>query len=88
VSEVASDCLLEFDADGDFVRGFEAGRFWTQLQESDHNELIGQPLHAANAEMILRMGESLGLVIAAEPIDETWITITGIDPVPKDSPDA
>jgi hypothetical protein len=71
--------LLAFDADGDFVRGFEAGRLWTQLQDpEEHETLIGQALHATNAEMILRMGEALDLEIAAEPQDETWITITSI----------
>ena len=75
-SEGRHSLLLEFDADGDFVRGFEAGRLWTQLQDPEqHEALIGQPLHATNAEMILRMGEALDLVIAAEPQDDTWITI-------------
>lgn len=79
MSEFGHALLLAFDADGDFVRGFEAGRFWTQLQEGDRDDLIGQPLHASNAEMILRMGEALGLTIAAEPQDETWIVVTGIE---------
>lgn len=71
--------LLAFDADGEFVRGFEAGRLWTQLQdEEQHEALIGQPLHASNAEMILRMGEALSLSITAEPQDENWLAITAI----------
>lgn len=78
------ELLLAFDADGEFVRGFEAGRFWTQLQEGDHDELVGQPLHASNAEMVLRMGEALGLTIAAEPQDDTWITVTAVDPISGD----
>lgn len=79
--EVRYGLLLEFDADGDFVRGFEAGRFWTQLQDELHrDELVGQPLHLSNAEMVLRMGESLGLVIACEPQDDDcWMLVTAIE---------
>lgn len=80
MSETDFSLVLAFDADGEFVRGFEAGRLWTQLQDLEQrDELIGQPIHASNAEMVLRMGESLGLSIAAEPQDETWITITSIE---------
>lgn len=70
--------VLAFDADGDFVRGFEAGRAWEQLK-ADPDDLIGQPLHATNAEMLMRMGESLDLTIAAEPQDDTWIVVRSVE---------
>ena len=80
MSEADYELVLAFDADGEFVRGFEAGRLWEMLKDPEiRDDLIGQPLHASNVEMLMRMGESLGLSIAAESQDETWIAVSAID---------
>lgn len=69
--------VLAFDTDEPgFARGFEAGRIWTLLQE-DPDAVVGQPFHAANAEMVLRMVEALDLPLRAEfTDDETWMVLS------------
>jgi hypothetical protein len=69
------DLLLSFDtADAEFARGFEVGRLWALLRESD-DEVIEQ-VHAVNAEMLLRLAESTGRTVSTEDIDDTWLTAT------------
>jgi hypothetical protein len=69
--------LLPFDTDDkQFARGFECGHVWTKLQETDVREFT---VHWANAEMMIRVGEALGLEVAAEPLDGaegTWCALT------------
>jgi hypothetical protein len=68
-------CLLPFDTDdGEFVRGFEAGRLWALLRETD--EEVVETVHAANAEMILRLSEATGRHVQAVDLDENWIEVT------------
>lgn len=77
--------ILQFDADGEFARGFEAGRAWEMLK-ADPESLVDQTLHATNTEMLMRMGEALGLRIAASPLifNETWIAVTAIEEAEND----
>lgn len=64
---------LAFDTDDpEFVRGVEVGRLWEQLKAGDAD---GQMFHATNAEMVMRMAESLDLDVRAEDVDETWMVL-------------
>lgn len=68
-------CLLPFDCDhGQFARGFEAGRIWALLCERPEAE-VDELVHVANAEMFLRMGETLQRAVRSDEVDETWIAI-------------
>lgn len=70
------DLALAFDTDDpQFARGFEAGRIWTLMQQ-DPAALIGQPIHATNVEMVVRMMEALDLGYRAEfTADATWMVL-------------
>lgn len=62
---------LAFDTDdSEFCRGVEAGRLWEQLKTGEE---VSQTIHATNAEMAIRMCESLEREFSAEPLDDTWI---------------
>ena len=68
-------CLLPFDTDdAEFVRGFETGRLWALLQGTD-DEVV-ETVHAANAEMILRLGEAAERHVQSVELDENWIEVT------------
>lgn len=66
--------ILPFDTDGEeFVRGFEAGRIWTLMDENP-DKLLGLIFHAANAEMIMRMVETKGMSLKAQfTDDQMWM---------------
>lgn len=66
--------ILPFDTDSEeFVRGFEAGRIWTLMDENP-DKLLGLIFHAANAEMIIRMVEVKGLSLKAHfTDDQVWM---------------
>jgi hypothetical protein len=68
--------LLPFDTDDpEFARGFEAGRIWALLQH-DPDQPHEVVVHAANAEMAIRMGEATGRrVQGRESADCHWITL-------------
>lgn len=65
---------LLFDTDDEsFVRGFEAGRIWTFMEENP-DKLTGLIFHAVNAEMVMRMLEEKGLDLKVHfTDDETWM---------------
>lgn len=71
------DAILEFPTDEmQFALGFEAGRIWELLKLFDFGVLRDQPIHAANAEVIMRMLDALDLigVITTEfSDDEHWL---------------
>ena len=69
------EMVLPFDTDSeDFVRGFEAGRIWT-LMEENPDKLTGLIFHAVNVEMVMRMLEKKGLSLKAKfTDDERWMT--------------
>lgn len=63
--------VLAFDTDDpEFCRGVEVGRLWEQLKTG---EPVQQTIHATNAEMAIRMCESLEREFSAETLDNTWI---------------
>lgn len=65
---------LPFDVDDpEFVRGFEAGRIWT-LMEENPDKLTGLIFHSVNAEMVVRMLEVKGLPLKAQfTDDDRWM---------------
>lgn len=73
---MAFEIVLPFDVDSeDFVRGFEAGRIWTLMEENPY-KLTGLIFHAVNAEMVMRMIEKKGLSLKAKfTDDERWMMI-------------
>jgi len=65
---------VAFDTDDtQFVRGFEAGDLWRQM-ECDPTA-FDQHIHATNAEMVLRLAEASGRVVTAERLDDTWMML-------------
>lgn len=71
--------VLAFDSDDpEFVRGFEAGAVWTWCAQTGGYR---GTIHANNAEMVMRIAESLGLPFAAEPVgddsgvSEEWVYV-------------
>jgi hypothetical protein len=66
--------ILQFDTDDEsFVRGFEAGRIWT-LMEENPDKLLGMIFHSVNAEMVMRMIESRELNLTAKFTDDgNWM---------------
>jgi hypothetical protein len=71
--------VLPFDTDDEeFVRGFEAGRIWT-LMEENPEKLTTLIFHAVNAEMVMRMLEARGLPLKAKfTDDENWMTFEDV----------
>ena len=67
---------LAFDTDSeDFVRGVEVGMLWGRLQHGDESELQ-QTIHAANAEMVMRIAEAHGAAFTAVDLDDEWVVVT------------
>lgn len=65
--------LLEFDRDGDFAHGFEVGRLWAILSDTD--EAWDGEVHAVNAEMMLRLAEATERTVESEELGEGWLTV-------------
>lgn len=68
---------LEFDRpDPQFAYGVEVGRLWEMMRQAvETGEGFDQEVHAVNAEMCIRMGESLDLDVSAELLDDTWMLV-------------
>ena len=65
--------VLPYDTDNpEFVRGFEAGVLWQQMDSNHHLQVS---IHASNAEMVMRMAEAKGFSFRAEPVDEMWMHV-------------
>lgn len=78
MSEESFRPILEFDTDeSEFARGFEAGRLWGFLLDHDSDQLDGQPFHATNVEMVLRMLDATGHdgVTAEFSDDPGWMVL-------------
>jgi hypothetical protein len=68
-------CLLPFDTDdAEFARGFEAGRLWALLRDSD-DEVV-ECIHASNAEMAMRLAEGTGRIVDATDLGNDWLEAT------------
>lgn len=67
--------LLPFTRDSeDFTLGVEVGRLW-ELTKSDADEIV-EYVHAANAEMVLRIGEATGRFVQSEELGDGWLEVT------------
>jgi len=68
--------LLEFvDQSESFAHGFEAGRIWQGLIENPNEQ--NYTIHAANAELMLRISESTGRGLTwTELSDDKWVVVT------------
>jgi len=67
-------CVLAFDTDdAEFVRGVELGRLWERLRTQPDPLL--ELVHISNAEMVLRLADTLGRPAIGEEIDGTWMTV-------------
>lgn len=65
--------VLAFDSDDpEFVRGFEAGRLWAQM---DAGEPMTATIHASNSEMVMRMAEVRGYRFTASDLDASFISV-------------
>lgn len=72
--ETERSLILAFDSDdAEFTRGFEAGQIWERLERDGYT---GQLIHAENAEMVMRMAESKGLMFRAEDVGNGWMQVT------------
>ncbi len=66
--------LLAFDTDDPaFIRGFEAGRLWERMKDDQTD--WSQEIHAANAEMVMRMCESQERGFRAEDMGDDWVEV-------------
>lgn len=66
--------VLPFDTDSpEFVRGVEVGRIWEHMKHED--EAFEVTIHTNNSEMVMRMAEASGRVVASEEIDDLWMTV-------------
>jgi hypothetical protein len=66
---------LAFDTDApEFVRGFELGRLYEQLQAEPVRD-FEQLVHISNAEMVLRLAEAYGRTVSSHEHDATWMTV-------------
>lgn len=80
--------VLFDSADEEFIRGWEASKFFTELRAfvnhpaGDPNEMVGQLLRASNTEMIMRIGDALDVAIVAQPVPgvEGWVEVKSIEP--------
>jgi len=73
VSGEAFGLLLAFEGDDPgFVRGFEVGRLWAILSETDDN--YEAEVHASNAEMILRLAEATERTVHTDELGSGWLT--------------
>ena len=73
--EPGHSLLLPFDTDDfQFARGVAIGMLWQELER--HPEGVTTHVLPANAEMVMRIAETLGLPFSAEPLGEEWLLVT------------
>lgn len=78
MSEVGYDLILAFDSDSpEFVRGFEAGLLYAgaELTKKAAPARFTRMIHANNAEMALRIAESLDISVRAEDVNDNWVNV-------------
>jgi hypothetical protein len=67
------DLICPFDSDDpEFVRGFEIGALWERLKAGMPCEAM---IHAANAEMVIRLAEASSVGFSAEDLGGDWIQV-------------
>lgn len=73
MTEEGHSLLLPFDNETpDFALGFECGRVWAILQATDDS--FECEMHAAGAEMILRLAEATGRTVQTDEMTDLWVT--------------
>jgi hypothetical protein len=66
---------LAFDTDtAEFARGVEVGRLWEKLSANPDDEIV-EVVHVTNAEMVIRLGESLNRIVESREHDDTWMSV-------------
>ena len=76
MSDENHSLALAFDTDDpEFCRGVELGKLYETLRLRP-GECIEQTIHATNAEMALRLGESLGREVTGRELDDHWLAVT------------
>lgn len=74
VVEEAFGLVVAFDRDtDDFVRGAEVGMLHQRLRSEPLP--IEATMHVSNAEMALRLAESAGCSVRAEPLGDAWLAV-------------
>jgi len=65
--------LLRFDSDEpEFTRGFEVGQIWERLK---HESIFDGPVHAENAEMVMRIAEAVGCEFSGTHATDGWVHV-------------
>ena len=73
MSDHGHSLLLAFENESpDFSLGFEVGRIWSVLSQTEDN--YEAEMHAANAEMILRLAEATERTVRTEELGDGWLT--------------
>src|SRR4051794_37377219 len=69
------ELVLAFDRDTPaFTHGVEIGVLWQRLQTEPLP--VVATLHAANAEMALRLADALDLPVRSNELNDDWLSIT------------
>lgn len=76
---------LAFDTDSaEFCRGFEAASVYSdarrlaggeQINEGDEPDTFRATVHVANAEMVLRIAETLSLGVRSKDLADGWLEV-------------
>jgi len=65
--------ILPFDSDEpEFTRGFEVGQIWERLK---HEPIFEGPVHAENAEMVMRIAEASGCEFSGDDAGFGWVQV-------------
>lgn len=65
--------VLRFDSDEpEFTHGFEVGQIWERLT---HEPGFEGPIHAENAEMVMRIAEARGCDFSGEDAGDGWMHV-------------
>jgi hypothetical protein len=67
------ELICPFDSDDpEFIRGFEVGALWERLKTDGPCEAT---LHAANAEMAMRLAEAAHRDFSGEDLGDDWVHV-------------
>lgn len=66
--------VVAFDRESeDYARGAEIGMLFERLRRE--TPPVSTVIHASNAEMALRLAESLGLSVQSEELGDDWLEV-------------
>lgn len=67
--------ILPFDRQSeDFVFGFECGRLYTALENSDMP--LEATVHVENSEMMMRLAEATSRTVQSRELGDGWMTVS------------